>query len=196
MPSKPLHRAGNVEVTPRVHSGGLDINTSQIEQAPLAGFVNRCSIVPHETVVEFVFWEETHQGEIVAGARVYVPDVDLAGSVWSLWGPMLAELRTGGQIGPTVGRIEDVPAIRPDGLAAVANILPIARSASSAMLDMHYVSPLAVVGHTRGQSTKMTISPMFSIFMPTTLLLAMLEHVERLVPVLRAGIVGYSPKAP
>lgn len=158
------------------------MDLSDLGDAPFAGYANRCAfVVDADAFAELGFWE-TLAGEAprpVARFRIAVHD--LYTDIWKGWekfmNDSLREMNfTRAQLPPIDASI----AVRPDGPAPLVNAMPIARSAQHALIDCHYVSPRA---HLRGvsptrHSERITITPVFSIAMPSILLLSLLESIS------------------
>ena len=173
----------------------LTIDSKDLEQPPYFGFVNRCAVTENEGFFEFVFWEHVNKSTQRAGARFYISDEDFIRGVWPQWQSLLARIRVDGAIGfKTDYRVEAEVVIRPEGAAPLANLLPLARSGTDATFDVHYVSPRAVFEQKKSKDRPVIISPLFSLAIPTGLLLAILEYAEKLVPSLQAAVDSYAKK--
>jgi hypothetical protein len=157
-----------------------------IPAAPLVGFANRWAMVRSGDLLELCLWEETQAGATVATVRFYITILDVFVSMWPAFAPLLQEFRASSDIGDLKGEAMSSQITRSAGVSVLVNVLMIARSGQSAVLDCHYLSPRVL--HTQTVSNRALlqadVTPICSVQITTRMLLGIFEHMQALMPAL------------
>jgi len=168
--------------------GGLaqiSVSLTDLAAPVLVGFADKCAIQQRGSMTEFVFFEKRNARNVVVARFVSGPE-DLVNTLWrsseAVYREMRANLASAGiqpdQLSDSLPDVGDQPSV-------LCNLFVLARGGSSALLDCYYVNPRSIFVASQGKG-KASVVPIVSIQMPVSLLIAVLEYVERHLDSLRA----------